>query len=347
MDVPSSKVLFCRPLGGLNDTLCRVADCLEHSQKFGRRLVVDTSFSGLMADFNEIFEVVDGPDGVVIESANNPRTSISFNTFAPDLLGTELSAKDFLQGTKYRESLRRGGPEITCKVDLKTTFEEDLVIYHARGGGQQSHKLLEHISLTPRIRAEVSRSAKSLPRAYAAVHVRHTDYKTLFEYFSATILREARGLPILVVSDNPEIFPVAEDLLVGSEVFFTHQARRAITGQPLHSRENHVDDLSRYGAMVATFTDLYALANADVLIALPVFANKKRNRVTYSGYSTLAGYLLKNPDLSRQFFGVPLKRAHVSTRFVPARGFGLLRMNLQTLSPKLRLLGKKLSTSLK
>ena len=51
------KYVLCRPRGGLNDMLCEIEKCRMYAQQHGRKLLIDTAFSGFKDHFWRYFEL--------------------------------------------------------------------------------------------------------------------------------------------------------------------------------------------------------------------------------------------------------------------------------------------------
>ena len=52
------RYLLCRPRGGFNDTLSQIFLCMQYAKKTNRKLIIDTTRSGLHDNFSSYFKTV-------------------------------------------------------------------------------------------------------------------------------------------------------------------------------------------------------------------------------------------------------------------------------------------------
>ena len=309
-------ILF-RPLGGFNDTLCGLWRCAEYARRFKRLLIIDTYFSGLMADFGDFFEV--NLEGVRVELA--PRqddllayveaNSVRWPSDSP------ISAREFLDREEYSGALDNREP-IRQKFSTSTVYPERLLIHHSSGGGQASHKVLSEIRVRDDIKQQLRSFANTLPSRYFAIHVRHSDYKTEYRAFlrAAAKLSRSQNLSIFVGTDNSSVFDFAARILPANRLLLPRSSTAVKPGLALHNRSSYLSDNERRDATVDMLATLFALAGSSRLTFPPVYKTEEKDKIMISGFSQLADFLHRNDVAFESFFGLvrPASRDHNAER---------------------------------
>lgn len=333
-----NRVLLARPLGGLNDTLCGLARSLEAAERFQRLIIVDTTFSGLMAEFDDVFCFREGNPKNRIAMETLDLSAVSKNDVYPWDGSAGISLPEFLSRDSYLEYLK-SRPEALLQPQLTVDHAEQLIIFHSRGGGIKSHELAKKLSVVDSIQEEITSKISALPEKYIGVHIRHTDYKTEVVPFLTALKRKVGGRPIYLATDNDHVVETACELFGESQVFYSPPTFRLLPGEARHNYFNFETDRDRRAATILSLVDLYALARSDSLVYPPIYVNKKKNRIKDSGFSTLARFLHENPTERDTFFGVAPKGTQRHPR-TP-------NLTVQTVSLKMRLVVLAPSTAKK
>ncbi len=295
-------ILF-RPLGGLNDIFCGLWACAQYARRHRRKLLIDTYFSGLMADFSDFFQLELG--NVTVDLAPTEESLLSYLDGGSVSWPADhnLTARQFLDRRSY-STLISQGHELHRRVDFSKGYRESLLIHHTRGGGNDSLRILPHLRLNDAARAEIQALGGSLPAVYIGVHVRHSDYKTEYAHFLERLHRNAQSAEIYLASDNSDVRAFAEKLFSGRRLLATPPRRPVTPGTPLHARGAYSSDEQRGDATIAMLFDLFALAGASSLVFPPVYKNKRMSNMKFSGFSTLAYHLHRNDEVFLRFFGL-------------------------------------------
>lgn len=285
--MPDPRIVLCVPHGGLNDTLCQIEKCREYARRFGRDLYIDTRRSGLMGDFGSFFEVrpsagvrcVTAVDHAVLDRLN------AFGIHPPQLAGRLGQTKTrYNMNLKLVEDAESGVP---LTFDFDADYREAVLLHQQHGGGIISQGLLKHLVLAGPLRERVGAALRNLPARYEAIHIRHSDYKTDYVQFLASLRERLVGKQVLVCSDSAEVISQARHMLPGSRIF-TVTAIPDLHGKPLHVPQSYTRAEDRHEATVRSLTDLLALARASALHFTRV------DKGIISGFSKLADYLNRN-----------------------------------------------------
>ncbi|MDA9787078.1 hypothetical protein N9C74_03545, partial [Pontimonas sp.] len=210
-----TKFVLCRPLGGLNDCLNQIALCAKYALREGRILVIDTQFSGLGEQFDEVFQLVDFP--------------LDFRVYGPALLEELQTCSAFPAPVggrldSYRVISKPGVLGVfeelsgtRLSFNFRKSYSEDLVVHHNGGGGEHSRYLLPYLTLAAEVRRRVVAELDELPLNYFAIHVRNTDYQTPFASLFHRVQKEviASGMPVLVASDDRAVISEAKKYFGG------------------------------------------------------------------------------------------------------------------------------------
>ncbi|MFZ1810791.1 MAG: glycosyltransferase, partial [Candidatus Nitrotoga sp.] len=283
------KFLLCRPIGGLNDTLCQIEQCWRYAEQFGRTLIIDTLNSGLLAEFSEFF------------SPRNSLTKVHFSLSEKQLrfLDSLTCFPHFAQGklktyfTVYSVDLgnymdRETSEMLTFNFDKN--YDELVLIHEQCGGGNLSFDLLNRISISENIRPIVLDRIQHLGHEYLAIHVRNTDYQTQYKDLFRNVYPSVINKSLLICSDDAEVISHARNFFTLSNVLTSSQTPR--TGnKPLHLSSTHSDDEQRKKATINSIIDLIALGRSTKLYFANVTAGHS------SGFSRLAMHLCQNKNV--------------------------------------------------
>lgn len=293
----SERWLLARPRGGLNDTLCQMEKCWRFAEKTGRRLVFDTRDSGILLDFHEVFEIREGNAGVRPERLT-PELVDTLNTltaFPAETRGNVVNYQSYKDKNDEFFTLPSHTP---LKFSLAHDYSEAVFVYEGMGGGVDSFCVLRRLTLKQSIANRVISALRELPDDYVSIHVRQTDMTTDYSsLFRVVDKKNKEHHPVFVASDNDEVLSDARRQF-GSENVITLRSNFNKDGQPLHDPQEPMTVDERFERTSFTFTELFALANANTF-----YFTEVTNRQGISGFSRLAAYLTKRPDLRLSLLG--------------------------------------------
>ncbi len=293
-----NRFLLARPRAGLNDTLCQIELCLRHAETFGRTLVLDLSGSQGLSGFGRFFQwkspmahvQVDlSPDRIAMLNALQCRPAE-----VTGRLTTYRNGKARLPDGRVANCLE--GTAVPLSSDLGRDYPEPVLLHDTWGGGDESRDFLRRVTLEPGLASAVAESIASLGPGYAAIHIRHTDFRTEdWRSFLRSIRGDLRRRTVLICSDNAAVIAGAREILRPADVRTVAEIPSR-AGLPLHlltdaeqatairiHRIAMIDLLS-----LAAATDLYLTGNAQLRM---------------SGFSRLAGALCEDRTLLASLLG--------------------------------------------
>lgn len=290
--------IFARPRGGLNDILCQVEKCWRFAEKTGRQIAFDTRDSGLLLDFEDVFEVLPNnratkPQAVTAELVEHLN---GMTAFPSDTQGNVTSYD------KYKDELdefHTFASHQDLKFDLSRDYPAEVVVYEGMGGGVASFCALKRLTLQPWLNEQIVSALQELPLHYIAVHVRHSDLKSDYEAFLRKVVGQAGSWPVFFASDNDEVIEFARGLF-GADRTLTRTTSITRAGQPLHDPALARDESERRQRTADMFVELFCLAGGKELYYTDV-----NERFGVSGFSRLAGFLAQHPDLRARLLGTP------------------------------------------
>ena len=316
----TNRSLFCRPRGGITDTLAQIAKCYHYAARYHRTLIIDTTYSGLQDDFGTYLELSQTAGALkavtVIDHALMRR--VGRLSLAPSCLTrTPLARYAERKGYRWARWLPSWASEQrTERLSYKTRWRDDgyfekwsfkkltfdfnqdhpeQLLLHHQGGTltdpPQMVALLTQLSFTPAVQAElVARISPLVKEPYHALHIRHTDYRSDFIPLCKEIatLRPVRR--ILLCTDSSDAFDQAAALLQPHTVLST-QSARSLDGTPIHSHQRALSGQQRYHANLDAFTDLIAISLAQEIDAAQIINIKDNTTPPLSG-PPLSGFVV-------------------------------------------------------
>jgi hypothetical protein len=77
------RFVLCMPAGGLNDVLCQLQKCWRYSENHGRRLVINTTKTGLLDSFHNYFSIANCSANVLTSLCAATQESLATLTCKP------------------------------------------------------------------------------------------------------------------------------------------------------------------------------------------------------------------------------------------------------------------------
>lgn len=295
---PLQTAVLCRPLGGLNDTLCQIEKSWSYAERFDRWLVIDTRESGLHDDFSEYFRPRDAAADVVFGLSSRPERRIAqLSPLPPGLTDAIL---DMPPETFYdpADSVADRRPA-KLVFDLRKPHRDRVLVRQHAGGGDDSFRLLDKITFTETVRRAIMERLAHLEGEYSAVHVRNTDYQTDYRGFFSKLRSRVAGGQLLVCSDDAAVIAFAKRYFDSTEILQASPIPDS-GGAPLHVKSTFASPELRRENNLSLLTDLIALGRAKRLYIT------RHSRGQTSGYSRLARHLSDNRYVINGLLGVSL-----------------------------------------
>lgn len=286
------RVVLCRPMGGLNDVLCSIGKCWGYANQFGRKLYVDSMRSGLHDNFWHYFEPIN--EGGVFE-LNMPyslfESAICWPAAFQGRIEKLFGVYSFEHG-RYIDS-ESGLP---TTFDFDSDYSESLLLHEQGWLGAQlfSIQLLSKLRFTEHVKQHILSRLIQLPKDFAAVHIRHTDYKTNYVDFLDTLRAPLAGKDVLICSDNLEVINVAGEILSDSKLIRISKFMVS-DGNPLHIQAK---EFGQFDLNIDALADLCGMA-----LAQDVYFTNVLEAQRPSGYSLLAKALHGNRSVLMALLG--------------------------------------------
>lgn len=299
------RYVLCRPVSGLNDTLCQFEICRAYAERTGRILVVDGRISaGILTEFGDYFQMKGDRHIFRMTSPELPNLE-SLDCYPPEVFGRLFT----LSHSAHPDPAARFGANVvdsdrlvSLRFDPRQDYPERLLLRQQWGGTTQSFRALKHLTLVPELATRVRAAIENLPRGYAALHLRNTDYRTDIAAVIQVLRDQIDRRDLLVCSDDPTAFDQVSQGLPATRVH-----RLTVPpfddGKPLHiSAKSHGSEIRRRVASDAIL-DLCALAGASTLFTAHLIAQDGTSSIKKSGFSRLAERLGGEKKRLRWFLG--------------------------------------------
>ncbi|MEP2943055.1 MAG: hypothetical protein ABJL18_07920 [Hyphomicrobiales bacterium] len=275
----------------MNDLLCQIEPCWRYCIDYNRKLIIDSSASGLLDDFFNYFEPRDNeiiyarPEWLkkIILFLSSRRMSKKYYI---DLWAKLCSTVRSITLSPDQRSLDSNYLSKRETFNMEVPHEKKILIHHMAGGGDKSIQCLERLKFTKKVSDEIINRLSKIEKSYSAVHIRNTDYQTDYVPFFEDIAPKVKGKNLLICSDDHACIEYAKKYFVDSRIMITSTIPDT-DGKPLHSNKN----LDRYQTNLDALVDLVALSLSD---ELHVCSHVKGE---LSGYSMLAMNLNTQKEL--------------------------------------------------
>jgi hypothetical protein len=182
-------------------------------------------------------------------------------------------------------------------MDFSNSYEEELIIHCALGGGTMSRYALDFLKLQPNLAKSIQHKLNSMPDDYCSVYVRNTDLKTNYEELFERIKSEIDDKYLLICTDDHHVIEYAKRIFP-KLLFNENIAQNEITSKSLTSTNHKNFDNDK--ANIDAITDL--ILGASSIQIFPAFVSPVFNRPKnfQSGYMLLGIYLNQNKHIIRE-----------------------------------------------
>ena len=284
------RYVLCRPECGLNDMLNQIEHCCRYAESFGRKVIVDTDFRNIghfRSPFSDYFV---SRQPILILS--NPFSDAELDSFdvVPRTLNGIVSSYQTMWDAERRLVCHVGSGH-PVSFDFRKDYPEKMLIQSQYGGGVDSVFALLRMRLHDRLADKLIDRLRTLPRGYAAMHIRNTDLTTDYRPVLAEIQRNGIG-HLFLATDNAEVIRVAREMLPATTIHsFADLPDNG--GMPLHlAPDRAVATLRNTDSIL----DLLTLALSRRLFILRI---PSQRRTGFSGFSLLAKTLNNNRSVLR------------------------------------------------
>jgi hypothetical protein len=179
-------------------------------------------------------------------------------------------------------------------VDFSKSYEEELIIHRAYGGGTMSRYALSFLKFQPNLAKSIQHKLNLMPDDYCSVYVRNTDLKTNYEELFERIKSEIDDKYLLICTDDYRVIEYAKGIF--SKLLFDENiVQNEIPAEPLMSLNHKNFDNDKVN--IDAITDLILGASSIQIFPAVVSSfssNKPVPENFQSGYMLLGIYLNQN-----------------------------------------------------
>lgn len=283
----SEKILLCRPQGGWNDILCSIEKCWNYAHHYNRKLVIDSTRSGIKDHFWKYFEPVES--NPLIEYSIDYGNFDNLNAF-PKSINGRISTFECDYSMEKFGFVDNQSQEL-ISFNMSQNYDCQLLV-HEQGWLDKemgSKNLFDKIRFTKIVKDEINKRLSILPKEYISIHIRHTDYTTNYETFINSLKEKIEGRNILICSDNVRVIDFLKDKYPNSKVYrlskFINMNDERLHYKTTNIFENNIEALS----------DLIGLALSEEFYFTNVNETPRP-----SGFSMLAQALFERKELVRK-----------------------------------------------
>lgn len=290
------RYILCRPRNGLNDAFVDIAKCWQYAEAFDRILLIDPIRCAIFTNLALFFSPLPPSSRVILNVFPNQIEWLNSMSCRPIEMRGRLH-------TYSITLIRSGNSNIICdseskaplRVDMTRDYPEQLVLHEAGNGGSEGIEFLKRVAVEANLARDMIAKIRLLGPNYAAVHVRHSDYRTNWRKFLKSIRKDLIGRTVLICSDNAKVVRAAP-LILKKSVVQTVSKVQYNDGRPQHLRASMSDE-SRNETARSALTDLFALGAASDLY----ITDHARGRT--SGYSLLATSICSDRTILNSLLG--------------------------------------------
>jgi hypothetical protein len=290
------RIVLCRPRGGLNDTLNQIELCWEYAERYGRRMLVDASRSGLQSPFSNYFRPRDAASNVLLHPSPQDVTAFDLLPAEPPELTGRISTYAVSWDGRYGYCWPDGEHRVPVRFDRERDHAAALLVHEQHGGGTDSLAALRRLRFTDPVAAIIRSRVAALGAGYVGIHVRQTDDPVDADGFLTALRESLAGRRVLVCTDDAAIVARARGILTSSEVFTASKIQDA-RGRPQHAVDAFPDPAARHRANLDALVDLVALGRADRVVLSRGYSGR------HSGFGRLAKLLCEHRDVLAGLLG--------------------------------------------
>lgn len=282
------RILICQPVGGINDMLCQIGLCIQYSQLYNRKLIIDTRISDLHDHLTHYFTTNELGKDIQLELSDEQITKFYKDPLFP---------KNFY--LRYGDNLEPN------PISFDKDYEGKFLIHRYWGGGTMSIEALKHLKLVDPLSKKIKDKKKTLG-TYHAILIRNTDYTTNYIDALVEIKEMQLSVPLFVFTDSVTVQNYAKSL----------KFNRLILNENLYKRVKDknipIMHYSRLDPLIHPFeindtvlTDLFLSSLAEHIYPtyIEAFKGEKFTQPMQSGFVRLALMLNNNKELLNSILG--------------------------------------------
>lgn len=298
------KYVLCRPLGGLNDIFCQIEACWRYAEKSGRVLVVDAFGRRFTEELLNCLEPISETSNVVLNPSQALLCGMNHRSVFPNVIQGRVSSYEPVQIPSLNPLVRFDGLTSTpITFDLSESYNEEVLVHHAEGGGLGSQSFLQRVRIKDSIAIEIDELLTFLPERYSAAHVRNSDYLTDYKWFLKKVQREAKGATVLVCSDSAQVLQFVAGTL-SKRGFLTFPEDGSWGQSPIHLDKSLDASENIRRNVVRLLAEFVAIRGATCFyFTYSRLATSFTARPVISGFGRLAAHVVQLPRHS-EFFGL-------------------------------------------
>ena len=261
------KYLLYRPFYGIVHTFRVIEACLLYSEKYNRKLIIDTEFNCWFKEpLNKYINFTHQ------NFYNGPPLNLDAMTCCPTIYTGQVTKKNILQHHHMNND---------------TDYEEELLIYTSWTGSGPEY-LLNYITFKPIVLDVFKTRLQQLPHEYISVHIRNTDRLSDVDSFLENNKENFKDKNIFLASDDVISINKMKELYGINVKMFSNIPE--LNGLNIHTSHNSVPTEE---FNIDCFVDILLLASGSKYY----FSAEK------SGYGKLADYLHKDATLFKKLLG--------------------------------------------
>jgi len=286
----TQSYLLCRPRGGLNDILVQIQKCLLYASLHRRKLLVDTTRSGLRDSLSSYFEWKSQFCKATLNSNRISQLHLDELSCFPEAVEGCVSSyqTEFLFQSETFSLIGEASSRQPTTFDFSCNYPNKILIHEQEGGGAGWHAL-RHLRFCPTIAALIKKRLKLLPVKYIGIHIRNTDVKTDFARFCEAIMPHVVNQCVFISTDSHEALIYARRVLRHSNILSFSELPSEYTGK-LHDAPG----ITSMQTNIDALCDLVCLSLAEtILLPGPEIGYQ-------SGFGNLAASLLNRRWITRR-----------------------------------------------
>ena len=273
--------IICFPRGGLIYMIHRIIEAHKYAVKYDRILIVDTRKNWFKDSLYEYFFI--HSHNVYVGDIDFLYSSLQPLTMYPNYIS--LKNMNVCLATENSGSLRN------YNINLKTSYNERVLIYSHYGGGSSIKEFFSICSLTPLVFSAYKSAREKLPASYLSVHIRNTDYKSDIATFLKKHTELLTGKPVFLATDDKKTI----------DLFKKKFNVYSFSDIPYNNEKSLHEDYIRTGSEIRKY-------NIDTIVDLLLLASGSELYYSYaeSAFTQAAIELHEDPILLKRLTTQPI-----------------------------------------
>lgn len=288
------RLLLCRPLGGLNDSLNQLWRCHLYAKRHERELVVDLDVNPFLKELFGHLSLVNPSVCSFIEAASERWLELNqMSTYPVELRGRLNSYATRRMPGESRAIRFDRETGVRLSFDFDSDYQQQLLVHHSEGGGADGVQFLKNFAFSHESRAQILDLISKFGTSFDFVHLRATDYSSDLDQFARELSRRKPAPKIYLATDNYLALQAIRERFPTSEIMSLAQDSDYV-GRPIHRfvADHGLGALSFEGLRV--WAEICLAARACTLFYSRIVVPGKENAVRFSGFTVLLRELAGN-----------------------------------------------------